>query len=258
MNRRPFPALLACAALLGAAALSGCAAMLGLEGDRPGPAEQRMAARIDTLQARIDSLQAELVRVSRRNQADMASLQRSMLESNEAIAARIEENTHALRQGGAPAASAPAAAKKPAAGPKAPSAIASAPAAAPAPADAESERLYNAARADFNAQRFQEAYNEFKTVYEQAPEGRRAEDALYWMGLCFEKTDRLDNALTVYGMMLDQFPNGRKSCSARFRMAKIAETRGQNEERLNQLRALAGEPACASTNEGRRAAEMLK
>ena len=85
-----------------------------------------------------------------------------------------------------------------------------------------------------------------------------AEDALYWMGLCFEKTDRLDNALTVYGMMLDQFPNGRKSCSARFRMAKIAETRGQNEERLNQLRALAGEPACASTNEGRRAAEMLK
>ena len=223
--------------------------MLGLEGDRPGPAEQRMAARIDTLQARIDSLQAELVRVSRRNQADMASLQRSMLESNEAIAARIEENTHALRQGGAPA---------PAAGPKAPSANASAPAAAPAPADAESERLYNAARADFNAQRFQEAYNEFKTVYEQAPEGRRAEDALYWMGLCFEKTDRLDNALTVYGMMLDQFPNGKKSCSARFRMAKIAETRGQNEERLNQLRALAGEPACASTNEGRRAAEMLK
>ena len=89
-------------------------------------------------------------------------------------------------------------------------------------------------------------------------EGRRAEDALYWMGLCFEKTAQPDAALVVYRQVLDAFPQGKKSCAARFQMARIAEAQGRADERLELLRQLAGEPVCANSNEGRRAAEMLK
>ncbi len=244
----------ACLAAL-ALSLSGCAEMLGMESKQLTRAEAALAARIDTLQARVDSLQNELAKAARRNQADLAALQRAVQEGNDAIAARIEENTYAISRSAAkPAPAAQPEGKKKAQTP----AQAAAPAASPAPAGEELEKLYNMARADFNAQRFQEAYQGFKSVYEQAPEGRRAEDALYWMGLCFEKTSQPDAALVVYRQVLDAFPQGKKSCAARFQMARIAEAQGRADERLELLRQLAGEPVCASSNEGRRAAEMLK
>ena len=241
----------ACLAAL-ALTLSGCAEMLGIESKQLSRTEAALTARIDTLQARVDSLQNELAKAARRNQADMAALQRALREGNDAIAARIEENTYAISRSAAKPAPAPA---QPEGKKKAQAPAQAAP--APAPGE-ELEKLYNMARADFNAQRFQEAYKGFKSVYEQDPEGRRAEDALYWMGLCFEKTAQPDAALVVYRQVLDAFPQGKKSCAARFQMARIAEAQGKAEERLELLRQLAGEPVCANSNEGRRAAEMLK
>ncbi len=240
----------------------GCADLSVLRTKELRQVETDIRIRLDSLQGAIDSLKADQERVTRRLQAELSALQRVMREGVDVLASRIEENSYALEQMrlSPPSATQQVTKKRPGDQSKKGSQKGEQPKAtvdSTAMIEAELTQLYATARTDFNAQNFKEAFVNFKAVYERAPEGSRAEDALYWMGLCYERTGQKEHALAVYEQLLSAFPQGKKSCSARFQLARIAQEEGRTDERLKLLQELVAEPACASSNEGRRAAELL-
>ena len=253
-NRSFWIALLSCVPLL-----VGCADMTVLRTKEIRKVESDLRGRLDSLQAAIDTLQMEQERASRRLQAELSVLQRAMREGTDVLAARIEESSYALEQLRLNASSPQSTAVSSAVPKKESRKSASAKVVIDTAAvlEAELSLLYSTARADFNAQNYREAFQNFKEVYERSPAGVRAEDAMYWMGLCYERTGQAEHAATVYQQLLSVFPQGKKSCSARFQLARIAQDQQKTEERLRLLQELVAEPACATSNEGRRAAELL-
>ena len=117
------------------------------------------------------------------------------------------------------------------------------------------ERLFGQAREDYIKARYDLAYQGFKTVYERDVGGSYKEQALYWMAECMWKSDRQDDALELYQRVLNEFPNGDKMCSARFKMGLIYNDKQDNLRRNNAWSQLID--ACPQSNEANRARDMM-
>jgi TolA-binding protein len=124
-------------------------------------------------------------------------------------------------------------------------------------ADSELEKLYSNARADFHKSEYKLAYDEFKQAYEKAKTGDLAENALYWMGLCLTETQQADKAALVFGRILEQFPQGKKTCVVLLKLAQTAETAGKKDEQIQLLERLTAQPQCRESNEAYKAIELL-
>ena len=116
--------------------------------------------------------------------------------------------------------------------------------------------LFNQAREDYIQGKYDLAYKGFKTVYEKDDAGSYREQSLYWMGECLWKSGRADAALDIYQRTLTEFPQGDKTCAARFKIGLIFDQKknsAKRNEAWNQLL-----DACPQSNEADRARELMK
>jgi TolA-binding protein len=124
--------------------------------------------------------------------------------------------------------------------------------------DLDMEKLYNNAKSDYYRNEFKLAYDGFKQVYEKVQTGSLAENALYWMGVCLEEAMQPDKSAVVYAQLLSVFPESRKGCVVRLRLANMAEQNKNSEERVRYLQEIVAAPQCMGTNESMKAADLLK
>jgi TolA-binding protein len=120
------------------------------------------------------------------------------------------------------------------------------------------EGLYNTARADFHRGEFRLAYNSFKQVYETLKTGNLAENSLYWMGLCMLDAKQKENARSLFIHLLDNFPQGSKSCVTLYKLAGMSREEGKPEQQKQYLQRLLSMKECAASNEFEKAAAELE
>lgn len=221
---------------------------------------------MDSLKRELDSLRATQERMQRRLWADLSSLNNRVGDASEQSLVRQEEILYRLdllmgasekaikrviidkqrAQGssGAPAASA---------GSMADSAHEAH--AEELLGNPELEELYATARSDFHRSEFKLAYEGFKKVFEKAKDGRYAENALYWMGLCLTEAQQQDKAVVLFQRVLDQFPRGTKACVVLWKLAQFKEANPADQIPL--LERLTASPQCRESNEVYKALELL-
>ena len=119
------------------------------------------------------------------------------------------------------------------------------------------DHLFSQAREDYIKAKYDLAYQGFKGVYESdSVGGSYKEQSLYWMGECLWKGDRADEALGLYRRVLQEFPNGDKSCPARFKIGLIFNEKQDTPQRNQIWNELLS--ACPQSNEADRVREMMK
>jgi TolA-binding protein len=124
--------------------------------------------------------------------------------------------------------------------------------------EAEMQKLYADARMSYHAQDFRVAFTGFKQVYETVRTGDLAENALYWMGLCYEQVKQLDAAKKVFEQVLFEFPTGSKVCSSRYKLALLAKEAKENDTYRRYLQEILDAKQCLGSNEYIRATEGLR
>lgn len=118
------------------------------------------------------------------------------------------------------------------------------------------ENLYNQARDDYIRGKYDLAFAGFKNVYEKDAGGTWKEQSMYWMGESLLKQDKSDKAVEAYQRTVKEFPNGSKTCSARFKIGLIFHEKKDRTKRDEEWRTLIAE--CPGSNEAQRAQEMMK
>lgn len=124
--------------------------------------------------------------------------------------------------------------------------------------DVDMEKIYNTAKADFHKNEFKLAYDGFKQVYEKKSGTQLAENALYWMGLCQLEAGSVKNARTLFDRLLQEFPQGGKSCVTMWRLADLAKKNNDSAAQTEYLKKLTSAGHCSGTNEAMKAAAELQ
>lgn len=122
----------------------------------------------------------------------------------------------------------------------------------------EMQKLYGDARMNYHAQEFRKAFTGFKEVYETIRTGDLAENALYWMGLCYEQVKQMDAAKKVFEQVLFEFPTGTKVCSSRYKLALLAKEAKDEDLYRKNLQEILATKQCLGSNEYIRATEGLR
>jgi TolA-binding protein len=118
------------------------------------------------------------------------------------------------------------------------------------------ENLYNQARDDYIRGKYDLALQGFKNVYDKDAGGTWKELALYWIGESLLKQDKAGQALDAYARAVKEFPRGSKTCSARFKIGLIYNTKKEMANRDAEWGRLIAE--CPGSNEAQRAQEIEK
>ncbi len=118
------------------------------------------------------------------------------------------------------------------------------------------ESLYNQAREDYIAGRYDLAFQGFKTVLDKDEGGAFKDNALYWMAESSLKQNKEEQAIELYQRCIQEFPKGNKACSARFKLGLIYDKRQDRLKRNEEWNKLL--KSCAGSNEAKRAEELMK
>jgi TolA-binding protein len=92
-------------------------------------------------------------------------------------------------------------------------------------------KLLQIARSDFDAGRYDIAYNGFKDLYGQFPESPQAQEAEYWAAECLNAKRNYDEAEKAYINYIKKYPQGSKLCSALFKLGSAYEKDGKAKSR---------------------------
>ena len=122
--------------------------------------------------------------------------------------------------------------------------------------DPETQAMYIGARNDFAIGEYKLAYESFKQIFEKST-GDYAENSLYWMALCLTETNQQDKAIVVFNRLVDQFPEGKKSCIVLLKLAELADSTSKKEAQIQLLERLTALPQCHESNEAYRAIGIL-
>ncbi len=117
------------------------------------------------------------------------------------------------------------------------------------------EHLFNQAREDYRVGKYDLAFQGFKSVYEKDMGGSFKDNALYWMGECFLKTNQPEKALEMYQRCIQEFPRSSQVCAAQFKVGLIHHQKKDMDKRNEAWKNLTGQ--CPGTNEAKRAQEMM-
>lgn len=120
------------------------------------------------------------------------------------------------------------------------------------------EKLYHQAREDYIIGKYDLAFKGFRIVLEKDKTGSYKDNALYWMGECFYKQKKYDEAIEYYSRCINEYPHGNKICSAIFKIGLISHQKKDFTERDNTWKRLAETSPCPNSNEAHRAEEMMK
>ncbi len=116
--------------------------------------------------------------------------------------------------------------------------------------------LYSQARDDYVRGKYSLAYDGFKTVYEKDDStGSYRELAEFWMAECLFQGQKVDRALEMYQRVIQEFPQGTKTCAARFKIGLIFDKQKDVEKRNGAWQELISE--CPQSNEAERARAIM-
>jgi TolA-binding protein len=235
----------------------GCGANYSLMADQDlQKVEERLTLKIDSMDRQIQKLSEENAAFHRRLKADFKVLFSRLDQGQERTIARLEENQHSLENLGKTSNKILSQKTKVVAAGNLDS-VAVDSLAGPSLADLELERIYSAARTDFNTENYKQAYMGFKEVYEKKPSSKLGENALYWMAICYERSGQLDNSIIVMERVLEEFPQGSKLCTANFQLSRMYREKANAEKTTQHLTFLVENSVCTGSNESFRAIEML-
>lgn len=209
---------------------------------------------VDSLQGVIDSLLAEQTRFSNRLRADLATLNMRVVEEAENDQARMEELLYRLdllMNKSEKILSKRVVVSKKESEPLDSSSV-------EAQQISEMTSLYNTARTDYHRGEFRLAYGAFKQVYETIKNGELAENALYWMALCMQDAGQKENSQKLFLRVLEQFPEGAKTCVVLYKLAAMSDASGEVELQKQYLQRLLSLRKCAETNEFLKGAQQLQ
>ncbi len=118
------------------------------------------------------------------------------------------------------------------------------------------EKLYLQAREDYITGKYMLAFKGFNNVFDKDLTGSFKDNALYWMGECYYKDNKLDKALEYYQKAASDYPHGNKFCSALFKSGLVYDKKGDKTKKAEIWGMLLEK--CPSSNEAHRAKELLK
>jgi TolA-binding protein len=237
--------------------LIGCGANYSLMADKDlQKVEERLTLKIDSMDTQIQKIADENAALHRRLKADFKVLFSRLDQGQERTIARLEENQHSLENLGKTSNKILSQKATIVASTNSDSTVVDS-LAGPSLADLELERIYSAARTDFNTENYKQAYVGFKEVYEKKPTSKLGENALYWMAICYERSGQLDNSIIVMERVLEEFQQGNKLCTAHFQLSRMYKEKANTEKTNQHLTFLVENSVCTGSNESFRATEML-
>jgi len=217
--------LAACAALLFSVLFAGCltpdqiAALQKDVTDMRGQMEQMRKENKDTA-ASVKALEASMKEgngAAEQNAENRRQLE-AIRDDVRTVNSRLEELQHRLsgfspsNPGGSPRASAPppsaGAAAPPAPGAAAAAGVAAG--AAGAAGSADPDELFNGAYADYSKGNYAPAILGFTEFLKRFPTTERADDALYWIGLCHYDQGEYAEAIAQFDRLIQEYPGGDK------------------------------------------------
>lgn len=96
---------------------------------------------------------------------------------------------------------------------------------------AEIDKLLQIAMNDFNAGRFDIAFNGFKELYGQFPGSPQAQDAEYWAAECLYAKKEYDEAIKAYIEYLRKYPSGAKVENSLYKLGLAYEKESKSKEK---------------------------
>ncbi len=93
--------------------------------------------------------------------------------------------------------------------------------------NAEIENLFDIARNDFTAGRYEISLNGFQELIDKFPESPRAEESRYWVAECYYVRKKYNEAAKRYKQYIKDYPEGIKICVTLFKLGLIYEKMGQ-------------------------------
>jgi tol-pal system protein YbgF len=113
-----------------------------------------------------------------------------------------------------------------------------------APADAslatsDPETLYQTSYSDYLRGNYDLAMLGFKQYLEAFPETDLADNAIYWVGECFYRQQKFNEAIAEYDRVLKQYPRSDKTASALLKKGFSLLELGQKKDGIAQLQSVA-------------------
>jgi tol-pal system protein YbgF len=100
--------------------------------------------------------------------------------------------------------------------------------------------LYNQALQDYRAQAYKKALEAFRDFLERFPSHSLSDNAQFWMGNCYLKLNRRDEALETLSGVLRKYPKGNKVPDTMLQIAIIRKSQGEQEEYRDLLAEIIG------------------
>jgi tol-pal system protein YbgF len=212
---------------------------------------------------------SDLTNKNMRSNADLAQKVGDLQEQIEALYASLEVTTRRLqdisqqlaaaRAGSAPiAALPPVTAAPPAEGgdPGAAAAGAAGAAALPAGGGSGPDELYRSAYEDYMRGNYALAADGFAEYLRRFPDTELADNALYWIGECYDAQERPEDALNAFTRVLDEYPTSDKAAAAQLKKGLIYLKTGDQGQGVVNLQYVVYEHP--GTREAELAREQLK
>lgn len=99
------------------------------------------------------------------------------------------------------------------------------------------QTAYDAALAEYQAKRYEEAIGGFKEVLTVAPTSSLADNSQYWMGECYDAMGQSDQAIAAFTGVFD-FPNSNKYADAQLKIGIIYARTGRSEAAAEEFRSV--------------------
>lgn len=118
------------------------------------------------------------------------------------------------------------------------------------------EEIFNQAYADYSKGNYAPAKLGFEEFLERLPQSDRADDALYWIGLCHYDQGEYAEAIATFDRLLQEYPNGDKLPGAHLKKGLALLGMNRTAQGVVQLQYLAGH--FPKTEEARIATDRLR
>jgi tol-pal system protein YbgF len=214
---------------------------------------------------------SDLTNKNMRSNADLAQKVGDLQEQIEALYASLEVTTRRLqdisqqlaaaRAGSAPIAALPPVTAAPPAEGGDPGAAAAGAAVAGAPAlpaagGSGPDELYRSAYEDYMRGNYALAADGFAEYLRRFPDTELADNALYWIGECYDAQERPEDALNAFTRVLDEYPTSDKAAAAQLKKGLIYLKTGDQGQGVVNLQYVVYEHP--GTREAELAREQLK
>jgi len=102
----------------------------------------------------------------------------------------------------------------------------------------EAQRLYDSAYRDFVKGQYALAQQGFSQYVQMFPESDLADNAQYWIGECNYSQKKYDDAIQVFQIVINQYPDGEKAPGALLKMAYAQIALGKTQNARDNLEKL--------------------